>query len=218
MDDNAGTQVPSENYWEKQELLYKKAYVTIALFAMNVLIFIACTFTGDLLYNKGALVTYRVIMEGELYRIFTAIFLHGGIDHIVNNMLMLVLVGAIIEDYTGHGLFIVLYLLSGVFGNLLSMAYEIRNSLNWVSVGASGAIMGLVGFLVVWLIANRKKMLGNKNLLFRLFLLAIFLVEACFFQEGANTVAHLGGFLTGFILGVINIVIFKNNKNMEGLV
>ncbi len=218
MDDNVGTQLPSDKFWENQQLIYKRAYVTITLFAINVLIFLACTFTGDVLYNIGALSTVRVLMNGEFYRIFTAMFLHGGIEHIVNNMLMLVLVGAIIENYTGHGFFILLYLLSGVFGNLLSMVYEIKNSLVWVSVGASGAIMGLVGFLVVWLIANRKSMLGNRNLMFRLFLLAIFLVDACFFQEGANTVAHLGGFLTGFILGVINIVVFKNKKNMEGLV
>jgi rhomboid protease GluP len=133
-------------------------------------------------------------------------------------MMMLGLVGAIIERYTGHAVYCVLYFLGGIFGNLLSMAYEMQNDLNWVSLGASGAIMGLVGFLIVWLIIFRKQLIKEKTMLFRLFLLALFVIEACFFQKGANLAAHLGGFLTGFVFGIINIVIFNNRKNMEGIV
>ena len=51
----------------------------------------------------------------------------------------------------------------------------------------------------------------------RLALLGVSVIEACFFQKGANTAAHTGGFLTGAVLGVINIIVLKNNKNMEGL-
>jgi rhomboid protease GluP len=51
----------------------------------------------------------------------------------------------------------------------------------------------------------------------RLGLLAVFLIYTCFFQEGANTLAHLGGFLTGGVFGIINIVLLKNRKNMEGI-
>ena len=51
----------------------------------------------------------------------------------------------------------------------------------------------------------------------RLILLGIFVIEACFFQRGANIAAHTGGFVTGAVLGVINIIMLKNNKNMEGL-
>ena len=77
--------------------------------------------------------------------------------------------------------------------------------------------MGIVGFLVVWIIINRQRFVKNKSLMMRIGLLAIFLVNACFFQEGANTVAHLGGFLTGVVLGIINIVLLKNRKDMEGI-
>ena len=217
MDYNTGS--ASDNVIQQQGQIYKNAFVTLFLLAVNVLIFIfGMIFDEEFIYTKGALVTAKVLMNGELYRIFTAMFIHGGIEHLVNNMLMLVTVGAIVEQYTGHGFFIILYLISGIFGNLLSMAYEVRNNLNWISVGASGAIMGVVGFLVVWLVVNRRKFLKNKSLMIRLGLLAIFLVQACFFQEGANTVAHLGGFLTGVVLGIINIVLFNNRKNMEGIV
>ena len=197
--------------------IFGNAYVTIFLLAANVLVFLLGILFGEFIYNKGAMVTARVLMDGEFYRIFTAMFIHAGIEHLVNNMLMLIAVGAIVEQYTGHGFYVILYLLSGLFGNLLSMAYEISNNLNWVSVGASGAIMGATGFMVIWLIINRRILFKNKNLVVRLALLGIFLVYACFFQEGANTVAHLGGLLTGMVLGIINIVLFKNRKNMEGI-
>ncbi|MBP3198080.1 MAG: rhomboid family intramembrane serine protease, partial [Butyrivibrio sp.] len=94
---------------------------------------------------------------------------------------------------------------------------EIKNDLTWVSVGASGAVMGLVGYLVVWIVINRDRLIKDKSMLIRLLLLLLFVIDACFFQEGANTVAHLGGFITGFVFGVINIIIFNNRKDMEGI-
>lgn len=213
MDNNSA----SDDLLRQQGEIYKNAVVTLILLGVNVLIYLIGMPLGDTVYNKGALITYKVLMDGEFYRIFTAMFLHAGTEHIVNNMLMLATVGAIVEQYTGHGFFFILYIISGIFGNLLSMAYELRNNLNWISVGASGAIMGIVGFLVVWIIINRQRFVKNKSLMMRIGLLAIFLVNACFFQEGANTVAHLGGFLTGVVLGIINIVLLKNRKDMEGI-
>ena len=52
---------------------------------------------------------------------------------------------------------------------------------------------------------------------FRLIVFGLYIIESCFIQPGANTQAHLGGFLMGAILGVVNIIVLKNNKNMEGL-
>lgn len=213
MDNNSA----SDDLLRQQGEIYKNAVVTLILLGVNVLIYLIGMPLGEAVYNKGALITYKVLMDGEFYRIFTAMFLHAGTEHIVNNMLMLATVGAIVEQYTGHGFFFILYIISGIFGNLLSMAYELRNNLNWISVGASGAIMGIVGFLVVWIIINRQRFVKNKSLMMRIGLFAIFLVNACFFQEGANTVAHLGGFITGVVLGIINIVLLKNRKDMEGI-
>ncbi len=169
------------------------------------------------MYENGALMTELVLGNGEYYRLFTAIFLHADVQHLFNNMLMLALAGPIVENYTGHGYFIFLYLLSGIFGNMISMAYEIQNNLSWFSVGASGAIMGIVGFVVAWIVINRKYFVRNRNVIFRLVLLGISVIQSCFFQAGANTPAHLGGFLTGFILAIVNIILLKNNKVMEGL-
>ena len=207
----------SEDFLKKQQQIYKSAYVTIALLIVNILIFILSTTFFQVWYSMGAMYTAGVVMDGELYRIVSAILLHADISHLFNNMIMLGLVGAIIENYIGHGLFIFLYMLSGIFGNLLSMSYEIKHDLSWLSVGASGAIMGLVGFLMVWIVINRRELVKDKSMLFRLLFLLIFVIDACFFQSGANTIAHLGGFLTGFVIGILNIILFKNRKNMEGI-
>ena len=206
-----------EEFWERQKQIYKHAYISIAIFLLNVIIFIMSQHFAKWMYADGAMVTEKILGEGEFYRIFTAMFLHADIDHICNNMAILILVGAVVENYTGHIYYVVLYMLSGFFGNILSMAYEVRNNLTWFSIGASGAIMGIVGFLSAWIIANRKTFLKNRGTAVRMLFLLVFVVEVCFFQKGANTPAHLGGFLTGFVLGVINIVVFSNNKVMEGL-
>ncbi len=208
----------SNEFWERQRQIYKSAYVTLAHLIINILVFVAGTTITPWFYSKGAMYSLAVLNEGQFYRVVTSMFLHADINHLFNNMMMLGLVGAIIEQYTGHIVFFILYFLSGIFGNLLSMAYEMRNDLNWVSLGASGAIMGLVGFMVVWLVIYRKLLMADRSMLFRLLLLGLFVIEACFFQKGANLAAHLGGFLTGFVFGIINIVLFNNRKNMEGIV
>jgi rhomboid protease GluP len=211
------TYVSEGDYWQRQEQIYKRSYITLALLAINVVIFVLSNLAFGWMYEKGAMITEVVLRDGQYYRLFTAMFLHADLQHLINNMLMLVLGGAIVENYTGHAFYFFLYVLSGLFGNMISMAYEIKNGLSWVSVGASGAIMGLVGFVVVWILVNRKTFVRSRNLMIRLILLGIFVIEACFFQRGANIAAHTGGFATGAVLGVINIIMLKNNKNMEGL-
>lgn len=205
------------DYWQRQEQIYKRSYITLGLLAINVVIFLLCNFVYEWMYEKGAMITEVVLRDGQYYRLFTAMFLHADPQHLVNNMLMLALGGAIVENYTGHAFYFFLYMLSGLFGNMISMVYEIQNRLSWISVGASGAIMGLVGFVVVWILVNRKSFVRSRSLVIRLALLGIFVIEACFFQRGANIAAHTGGFATGAVLGVINIIMLKNNKNMEGL-
>lgn len=206
-----------QDFWARQEQIYKSAYISIALLVVNVVVFGLSNTVMGWMYEKGAMITEIVLQNGEYYRLFTAMFLHADVGHLMNNMLMLVLVGAIVENYTGHAFFFFLYMLSGLFGNMISMAYEINNELRWVSVGASGALMGLVGVIVIWIIKNWNSFVHSRSTKLRLVLLALFIVQALLFQRGANIAAHFGGFVTGVVLGVINIVVLKNDKKMEGL-
>ena len=208
----------NEEFFEKQKQIYRSAYVTLALVLINVIVFVLGSTVLQLLYSIGMMYTPAVLQDGEYHRLVTAMFLHQDIDHLFNNMIMLLLVGAIVEHYLGHVTFAIMYFLTGIFGNLLSMAYEIKNDLNWVSLGASGAVMGVVGFLVVWLFINRRSLVKDKSMLIRLAFLFLFVIDSCFFQAGANTIAHLGGFIAGFIFGIINIILLNNRKDMEGIV
>ncbi len=209
--------VSDTGYWKRQEKIYKRSFISIGLLIINVLIFLLSSTVMNWMYEKGAMITELVLNNFEYYRLFSAIFLHANSEHLLNNMFMLLLVGAIVENYTGHAYFLFMFLFSGFFGNLVSMVYEIRNNLDWISVGASGGIMGLVGFVVLWVIVNRKSFINSRYMLIRMVLLGIFVIQSCFFQEGANTMAHLGGFIAGVILGIVNIIMLKNNKIMEGL-
>ena len=202
--------IRNDEFVKRQQQIYKSGFVTIILLAINIIVFLLSNTLMHELYSEGVMFTSAVVIDGEFYRIVTAMFLHADINHLFNNMIMLLLVGAIIENYLGHASYLFMYFLAGIFGNLLSMSYEIRNDLTWVSLGASGAVMGLVGFMSVWIVINRKQLVKDKSMLIRLILLLLFVIESCFFQQGANTVAHLGGFLTGFVFGIINIILFNN--------
>ena len=215
---DAQVQNSQEEFWEEQRRIYKKAYVTIALIVINAIVFVLCTTDlGYIIYDKGALMLSDFGSNWGKFRTFTSMFLHADMEHLASNMFMLILLGGVIENYTGHVYYLLMYLLSGIFGNLFSLGFEQLFGVDRISVGASGAIMGNVGFLALWLLAGGKAKRKMPNLKYRLIVFGLYIIQTCFIQEGANTQAHFGGFLMGVFMVVINIIIFKNKKKMEGL-
>ena len=211
-------QMNQEEFWEEQRKIYRTAYVTIALVVVNIIMYILCTTDiGYIIYDKGALMLSDIDSNWGKFRAFTSMFLHADINHLTSNMFMLVLLGGVIENYTGHLFYLFMYMMAGLFGNFFSLGYEQFFGIDRISVGASGAIMGNVGFLALWLISGGKSKRNIANMKFRLIVFGLYIIQSCFIQPGANTQAHLGGFLMGVVLGVVNIIIFKNNKKMEGL-
>lgn len=95
-------------------------WVSGMLVVINVIVFLMCTFSGNVLYNKGELDVVSVLAGKQYGRLLWAMFLHG-IEHIFNNMVLLFFLGAMIEKVTGHVTFLVLYFLSGIGGNLCSL-------------------------------------------------------------------------------------------------
>src|SRR5690606_2201197 len=90
----------------------------------------------EVLVLMGAKVN-EYIAQGEVWRLFTAIFLHGGVVHVMFNLYALYALGPLLEGYTGHTRFLTIFLVSGLYGSLFSYALS-----GPVSVGASGAIFG----------------------------------------------------------------------------
>jgi rhomboid protease GluP len=146
----------------------------------------------------GALVRERVL-AGEWWRLISAPFLHGGVEHIVGNVISLYILGMACEHAFGQKTFAEVYAISGLSGSVFSMGYS-----PGPSVGASGAIFGLMGALTAHLIKHqddfyvRDKRIGIVLFIWGGFTLLLGLATP-FIDNGA----HLGGLIAGTVAGVV---------------
>ncbi|MBY9006007.1 MAG: rhomboid family intramembrane serine protease [Candidatus Lokiarchaeota archaeon] len=137
-----------------------------------------------------------VIHNFEIWRLFTAMFLHADITHLFSNMLALLIFGTTLETnykFT-KSKYLLVYLVSGLIGNIFSLVFIPLDS---YSLGASGAIFGLIGAVIILIIFDDPSIL-----LFALFYVAYFLFAS--FSPGVNTWAHIFGFLGGLLLGYLS--------------
>lgn len=181
--------------WNKERIA-KMPWVNICLVTANVIIFLICTFTGQLLYNIGAFGVAELMEDGSYYRMITSMFLHWDIQHLFSNMIVLYYIGEIVEKKIGHIPYVVLYLLSGIAGNVFSMGYELYMGEYYSSVGASGAVFGVEGALFLLVILNHGK-LGYMTA-GRLAFAIMFSLYSGFTATNINNAAHVGGVLMGF--------------------
>ncbi len=190
----------------------KQYYVTALLVFINVLIFLICTFTGNLLYNKGVFYVWNVVMEREYYRVLSAVFLHFDIEHLINNMILLFFIGRIVEKHTGHIVYSIIYLLSGIGGNLFSAFCEILTFRYVVSAGASGAVFGLTGALLVLVLSHKGKLEGIRWQ--GVVIMILLSVYNGLTAENSNNAAHIGGLLIGIIgTFIVSIIVSLGRKN-----
>lgn len=192
--------------------------VSIVLVMINVIIFLICTFSGEMLYNIGDISPNSFIGKGQYYRALTAMFLHADITHIVNNMLLLAGLGAMLEKETGHIGFLVLYLVSGLGGQAVSLGYKLFAEEWYVSsIGASGAVFGLVGVLLSMALCRIKPM---PNVTWqRIVLVVAYSLYSGIRAANIDNAAHIGGFISGFLLGLLMCLFQKwrgrRNQNIH---
>lgn len=186
---------------------------TIFLVAANVIVFFWLSFGGMTedgwyMLQHGAMYTPYFMNQKEYYRIFTSIFLHFGFQHLINNMLSLVILGRYLEPVVGKVRFLIIYILSGLAGNLLSLAGDVITGEYAVSAGASGAVFGITGALLSLTILNRGRILGiTKQGV--MIMIAVSLYNG-FASEGVDNLAHIGGLLCGFL--VTFLLCFQGNQ------
>lgn len=184
-------------------------YVTYSLIAINVLIYILTSYLSNNIFDSniyvlvalGAKVNF-LIKEGQIYRLLTCTFLHGGIMHIFFNMYSLYAVGPFIEEAYGKVRFILIYLFAGITGSIFSYLFS-----NSVSVGASGAIFGLLGAILLFGIKKRDNV-SEKFFLNILFVIGVNLFFG-FSQQNIDNFGHIGGIIGGLI---ISFIIFPRKK------
>lgn len=195
----------------------KGFYVTPIIINLNIFIFIVMVFAGlgfisfqasDLLKWGG---NFRpAINNGEYWRLFTNMFLHGGLMHVLMNMYGLFFVGLFLEPLLEQGKYLLIYLVTGIIASIASVWWHPAT----VSIGASGAIFGLYGAFFALLTVNvfpnalKKPFLINTsifigyNLLFGL-------------TGGIDNAAHIGGLLSGLILGYAMYPLLKDKVQQE---
>lgn len=184
----------------------KKAYVNMGLIAVNVLYFLFLETMGSsentsFMVAYGAMYAPLVLGKGQYFRLFTSMFMHFGINHIMNNMLILFILGDNLERALGHIKYLFFYLVCGVGANIVSMLVNLGEYRNVVSAGASGAIFGVIGGLLYAVIINRGRLedLSTRQLV-------VIIVCSLYFgftSTGVDNAAHIAGLLIGIVMGVL---------------
>lgn len=191
----------------------KKAFVNIGLIAVNVIYFLYLEMNGStedtqFMVSHGAMYAPLVIERGEYYRLITSTFMHFGINHIMNNMLILFILGDNLERALGHIKYLLFYLICGVGANVASMIINLSGYRNVVSAGASGAIFGVIGGLLYAVAVNR----GQLEDLSARQLVVVILCSLYFgfTSTGVDNAAHIAGLIIGIIMGV---VLYRRPRN-----
>ena len=175
-------------------------FISITLVSINCIVFILCQFMGQILYSRGCSGVQGIVIEQEYLRLIYAIFLHWNVEHLFNNMILLLFMGSMLEKAIGHISYTILFFISGILGNIFSVLVKMSHN-DWaVSVGASGAVFGLTGLLLAIVLVIRYKVQditpAKVAIMIGLSLYSGF--------RGANidNAAHVGGLLAGFLLGL----------------
>jgi rhomboid protease GluP len=179
--------------------------VLLAMFFVQVIYAIVrygswMTFTGSdirALVDLGAKVN-PYIAQGEVWRLFTATLLHDGIIHLMFNLYALFALGPMLEAYIGPRRFLIIYVLGGLFGSLLSYAFS-----QSISVGASGAIFGIIGATTVYFFRYRNNFGAQGRAILQNMIVVI--VINLIFGLGAGYIdnwGHIGGLLGGALVAI----------------
>lgn len=214
--------INKKNYEEtkKAEEVFskKKPIMTYIFLAVSLIIFIITALESlnfielkpNVLYKYGALVNFDMMGKNiiELYRLVTSIFLHGGLLHLLCNMYSLYVIGHQLESFFGKTKYTIIFIGSGIIGNLLSMAF-LQDT--YVSVGASGAIFGLLGALLYFGYHYRVYLSGViKSQILPLIILNLIIG---FIATSINNLAHIGGLIGGVLISMAVGVKYKSQKS-----
>jgi membrane associated rhomboid family serine protease len=186
--------------------------VTYALIALNVLIFFIQLSGGNAFIEKWAFVPSRFLANpiGDFPTILTSMFMHAGWVHLGGNMLYLWIFGDNVEDRFGHVKFSIFYLLCGAAATFAQLAFSTGS--NIPNLGASGAIAGVLGAYILLFPQRKVKVLMGRSVVPMPALVVIGLWIVLQFFSGIGSIAdtadtggvaymaHIGGFIAGFVL------------------
>lgn len=204
----------AERSMGRKELCRMFRPVNTALVAVNIVVFLILSLMGNVtdasfMAGHGAMVWSDVVEKGEFYRLFTSTFMHFGIEHLAQNMLILLLIGPRLERMIGGVRYLVVYIGSGLAAAAASLYFTLAADPYTVSAGASGAIFGVMGGLLLLIVKDvfqkkrrRIEEIGLSGMLF----VIVSALSYGFTTTGVDNAAHVGGLLFGFVLtGILSI-------------
>lgn len=175
-------------------------YITFVLAVLNLIVFILMTLAGGSTSERNLIIfgakVNELILQGQIWRFFTSMFIHIGFFHLAFNLYALWMLGSFCEERFGRYRFLLIYLLSGITGSIASFLFT-----DALSAGASGAIFGLLGALVPY--AWKKPQLWRSGLGKNLIIIIIINLGLGIIQPGIDIYAHLGGLLFGLAFGFL---------------
>lgn len=184
----------------------KRTWVNGGLIILNIVYFLYLEIAGSsedtmFMLHHGAMYGPFVMENHEYYRLLTSVFMHFGINHIANNMLVLFVLGDNMERALGRVKYLIFYLLCGVGANVVSMIIGMNDPVQAVGAGASGAIFGVIGGLLYAVMANRGRLedLTTRQLV----MMILFSLYFGFTSTGVDNVAHVAGLVIGIVLAAI---------------
>lgn len=188
--------------------------ITYILIVLNVVMFLAQFILNiNLIEYFGN--NYLYVQQGEWYRLFTSMFLHGGFMHIAFNMYALYILGPQVERYYGGKKYLLIYIISGLLGSLFSCAF-MQNG--YFSVGASGALFGLLGSIAYFTYYYRSTLQS----LIRSQVTSVILINLSlgYFIKNIDLSAHIGGLIGGVLISMAIGLGDKYRKNdqVNGLI
>lgn len=192
------------------------AYVNFVLIAVNVLVFLfletqGSTENSKFMIDHGALFEPSILYDGEYWRLLTAVFMHFGMEHLANNMLLLFVLGDNMERALGKVKYVIFYLVCGVGANVASVYVNVEKGEYVVSAGASGAIFGVIGGLLYAVTINRGHLEDLSTT--QMAVLAGFSLYHGFTSSGVNNVAHVAGLVLGIVMAA---VLYRKPKRRTG--
>ena len=172
---------------------FKRAKITIYLSIINIALYLVFFFNQNTdIFLLLVQINYKIVERLELWRLFTCMFLHGDAIHLISNIIGLVLFGTFIENIVSKTAYLIIYFLSGVLGNIMTL-FLLPPYI--ISLGASGAIYGLIGASVIYIIFER-----NMTQLIITFVYLLYFIVTSFSPE-INYAAHIFGLISGSGLG-----------------
>lgn len=182
------------------------------IIGLNIIAYLVMHYSGlfggtDQMIRRGGIFWYDVIDKREYYRILTSMFMHVDLEHILNNMIVLLMIGANLERVAGKLKYLLLYFGTGMIADITSIVYNMmkdKQSSDFIptySIGASGAIFGAVGAMIYIVIVNKGRLegIGRRQII----LFAIFGLYGGIANAGVDSAAHIGGIISGVILALI---------------